>query len=423
MPSGLHSTDEPEESGVKTQTRALTEPPLRNPDRIAAALANPQRGPRILFLSGGSALRELSRVLTRYTHNSTHVITPFDSGGSSAALRQAFAMLSVGDLRNRLLALADDGSLEAMAAQACFGHRFATSGKARDAQDELHSLVSGSDPRIAKLTIAQQTFARETLGTFVSEMPAGFDLRGASIGNLALTGAYLPQRDIHLALARFGEVLGVRGQVLPSSEENLHLAARLADGTTVVGQHRLTGKEHPPLAAPIEEIRLVAGLAGGPGLHPPASTAATARIREADLICLPMGSFYSSLLCNLLPEGVGRAIALASCPKVYVPSTGHDPEVASVDAARATARLLHALRADAGEATPAERLIDRVLLDPRPDVYDAPPDLSLLDRLCVAHSEVALVAQSGSNRVDAQRLAEILVSLAQQNEPQPKESP
>ena len=70
-------------------------------------------------------------MLPRYTHNSTHLITPFDSGGSSASLREAFGMLSVGDLRNRLLALADDGSPEAAAAPTCFGHRFDAAGEPR----------------------------------------------------------------------------------------------------------------------------------------------------------------------------------------------------------------------------------------------------------------------------------------------------
>ena len=79
------------------------------PDRVRAerALRAPDLGPKILFFSGGTALRRLSRRLVRYTHNSIHVITPFDSGGSSAVLRKAFGMPAVGDLRNRLMALAD----------------------------------------------------------------------------------------------------------------------------------------------------------------------------------------------------------------------------------------------------------------------------------------------------------------------------
>src|SRR5690606_34394834 len=79
------------------------------PDRVRReqCLREPTPGPRLLFFSGGTALRAISETLTGYTHNSIHLITPFDSGGSSAKLRDAFDMLAVGDLRNRLMALAD----------------------------------------------------------------------------------------------------------------------------------------------------------------------------------------------------------------------------------------------------------------------------------------------------------------------------
>ena len=56
----------------------------------------------IVFFSGGTALTETSRVLARYGLPAVHLITPFDSGGSSAVLRQAFNMPAVGDLRNRI---------------------------------------------------------------------------------------------------------------------------------------------------------------------------------------------------------------------------------------------------------------------------------------------------------------------------------
>src|SRR5688572_20913617 len=82
----------------------------RVPDdvRVERCRRLPEFGPRLLFFSGGSALRGLSRKLKLYTENSAHLITPFDSGGSSALLRDTFGMPSVGDLRNRLMALADE---------------------------------------------------------------------------------------------------------------------------------------------------------------------------------------------------------------------------------------------------------------------------------------------------------------------------
>jgi 2-phospho-L-lactate transferase/gluconeogenesis factor (CofD/UPF0052 family) len=46
-------------------------------------------------------------------------------------------------------------------------------------------------------------------------------------------------------------------------------------------------------------------------------------IREAELICYPMGSFYSSLIANLLPKGVGKAVSRNPCPKVFIPNTAN----------------------------------------------------------------------------------------------------
>jgi 2-phospho-L-lactate transferase/gluconeogenesis factor (CofD/UPF0052 family) len=68
----------------------------------------PEQGPKVLFFSGGSALNKISRVFKEYTHHSVHLVTPFDSGGSSARLRAEFDIPAVGDLRSRLMALADE---------------------------------------------------------------------------------------------------------------------------------------------------------------------------------------------------------------------------------------------------------------------------------------------------------------------------
>lgn len=79
-------------------SRTLTCPDMVRVDRCRRL---PEYGPQILFFSGGTALRELSRTLKCYTHNSIHLLTPFDSGGSSAEIRRAFHVSSVGDFRNR----------------------------------------------------------------------------------------------------------------------------------------------------------------------------------------------------------------------------------------------------------------------------------------------------------------------------------
>jgi len=92
--------------------------------RISRYRKMPELGPRILFFSGGSALNDLCKRLKNYTHNSTHLVTPFDSGGSSAELRQAFHMPSIGGLRSRLMALADETVLGHPEVYELFTYRF-----------------------------------------------------------------------------------------------------------------------------------------------------------------------------------------------------------------------------------------------------------------------------------------------------------
>jgi len=233
---------------------------LVDADWVGRCRARPEAGPAILFLTGGSALRATSRALTRLTHRSVHLVTPFDSGGSSASLRRAFGMPAIGDLRNRLLALADPDAPAADALQALFGHRLPRDAAPAALRGELRSLASGRHPLVAAVPDAARSYARLELERVAAALPADFDLRGASVGNLVLTGSYLSDRRLDAAIDRFRDVLGVLGRVLPTLDADLHLEARLRDGTRVRGQHRITGKDGPPLATRIEELRLVTGL-------------------------------------------------------------------------------------------------------------------------------------------------------------------
>ena len=70
-----------------TDIRIEREISLPDALRVSRAASAPHLGPRVLFFSGGSALNGISRQLKTYTFNSIHLITPFDSGGSSQILR------------------------------------------------------------------------------------------------------------------------------------------------------------------------------------------------------------------------------------------------------------------------------------------------------------------------------------------------
>ncbi len=63
--------------------RLCREISLPDPIKVARYARDPAYGPRLLFFSGGSALRPLSRELINYTWNSIHIITAVDYSGTS----------------------------------------------------------------------------------------------------------------------------------------------------------------------------------------------------------------------------------------------------------------------------------------------------------------------------------------------------
>ena len=146
--------------------------------RLARYRKAPELGPKILFFSGGSALRTFSEVLAGYTHNSIHLVTPFDSGGSSAELRRAFSMPAVGDLRARLLSLADDSVTGHPEIAALFSHRLTNrNGKVRP-EEGLEDLSTGKHALLKAIAEPMRSLIQSYIAEFRQQMPDNFDLAG-----------------------------------------------------------------------------------------------------------------------------------------------------------------------------------------------------------------------------------------------------
>lgn len=409
MPDNGHREFPPERQQRISLNQSRTVP---DPIRLARYVRAPEIGPRVLFFSGGSALRNTSRVLTEYTHNSIHLITPFDSGGSSAKLRDAFPMISVGDLRNRLMALADNDLLGNPQVYRLFNTRFAKNGEQQQLRARLAAMVAGDDALVAAVPHPLRKLIRNHLGYFIEHMPLAFDLRGASVGNLILAGGYLNNnRDIDAVIFLFSKLVSVRGLVRPVVDSNLHLSAELADGTVVVGQHEITSKDKP-LSAPIRELRLTESIAGPERLANAEIDARTAElIEDAELICFPIGSFWTSVMACLLPGGVGASVARAGCPKVYVPNCGEDPEELGLAPHDQVRLLLEQLRRDAGEDTPTELLLHFVLVDSARGEYEGGLDIDAIESHGVEVVDTALVSEQTAPLIESRRLVELLLSL------------
>lgn len=384
---------------------------LPDPLKVSRYRKIPELGPRILFFSGGSALNGLSRTLKHYTHNSIHLVTPFDSGGSSAILRQAFDMPAIGDLRSRLMALADETVLGHPDVYRLFNYRLPKDESQAELRKRLKALVRGRDPLMDAILNPMRSLICNHLMFFIDAMPEDFDLAGASIGNLILAGGYLNnRRDLEPILFLFSKLVNVQGTVRAIVDDDLHLYAELEDGSAVIGQHRLTGKECAPLTSPIKSLRLCESLE-----QPQFATTQVRKrnrklIQQAELICYPPGSFHSSLLANLLPEGVGRAIARNRSPKVFIPNQGSDPEQLGMTLEKSLNVLLEHLQRD-GEELEVSDLINFILIDSQNGHYEGGVPVKRLAELGIDVIDLPVIAPD-TGYYHNERLVEALVSLS-----------
>ena len=214
------------------------------------------KGPSIVVVGGGHGLSVLLRGIKRATSNVSAVVTVADDGGSSGRLREEFGMIPPGDLRNCLVALAD------------------------------------TEPLMEKLF--QYRFKGES------------ELAGHSFGNLFIAAMAEVTGDVERALRESSKVLAVRGEVLPASKEYVRLDAIMADGTVVEGESHI-----PEVKKRIRRVRLFP-----PHVKP--VQAALDALENADAIVLGPGSLYTSIMPNLLVDGVADAIRRSKALKIYI---------------------------------------------------------------------------------------------------------
>ncbi len=193
------------------------------------------RPPRIAALGGGTGLSNLLRGLKTAPLDLTAIVTVADDGGSSGRLRRELGVLPPGDIRNCLVALADDESLLGR----LFQYRFADG-----------------------------------------------DLAGHSFGNLFLAALTEVTGSFDLAVRESSRVLKINGRVLPSTLEQVRLWAERDDGTTVCGETQIGAGIGACLRVWLDP---------SPEAHPRTIDA----ILDADLVLLGPGSLFTSVLPHL----------------------------------------------------------------------------------------------------------------------------
>lgn len=258
----------------------------------------------------------------------TRIAPPWDSGGSSRPIRERLQLLSLGDIRNALMALAHGEGRAGPVVRVC-NTRLSDSGDRAELERELAFYLEGS--------LAGEP-ATGYLRRFIAAAGAGFDLRRGSLGNFVLAGAWLAHaNDINEAISAFRELCGIQGNAWPSSTDNdLHLEAVLNNGMAVQGQHRITALDAAHSRIGIREIRLVRA-AGGEAR---ANERALQAVERAEAIVFGPGSFYTSVLPHLLVPGTARALAQSKAPRILVGNMLECPETAGLSLNRMLAAFL-----------------------------------------------------------------------------------
>ncbi len=373
----------------------------------------PELGPRVLFFSGGTALKKSCKELVKYTHNSIHIITPFDSGGSSAVLRKAFNVPAIGDVRNRLLTLADKSFHGNPSIYKLFAYRFSKNDDPKDLNDELNDMIDGGHDLITDIPNPMKKIIQTHLKHFSTLMKDDFDLRKASIGNLILTSGYIDtSNSFDIILFTFSKLVRVLGIVKPIVNEDLHLVTELEDKTTLIGQHRLTGKENNPISSKVKDIWLSKSIKNKDKYSVNIENKMAHQIRDAELICYPIGSFYSSLIANLLPGGIGRIIKENYSSKIYIPNTSTlDPEEYGMTINDKIMTLIAHLVKDDPENIKPREVLNFVLIDSKRGNYPGEPDTEKLSNMGIDIIDTDLISDESYPLIDEKLLVPVLISL------------
>ncbi|HSX42450.1 MAG TPA: gluconeogenesis factor YvcK family protein [Candidatus Saccharimonadales bacterium] len=214
--------------------------------------------PKVVAIGGGSGLATVLRGLKDFPVSLSGIVTMTDNGRSSGQLSRQLGTLPPGDVRKCLAALASDEQL------------------------------------LTKL--------------FEYRFQKGFGLSGHSLGNLLLLALADITGDFERAIQASSKILSIKGQVIPSTLEHVNLIATLKNGQQALGE----------VETAIQGHRFGIGRVGILPENVAANPTAVSFIEQADLIVVGPGSFYTSVVPNLLISDIRAAFEGSSAMKIYI---------------------------------------------------------------------------------------------------------
>lgn len=212
---------------------------------------------KVVVLGGGTGMSNLISGLKKYPVDITAIVTVCDDGKSTGVLREEFNIPAVGDIRRVLVSLSETEPL----VMDLFNYRFSTSS----------------------------------------------DLDGHTVGNLLLTASTEITGNLSDGIEALSKVLNLKGEVVPLTEDNVSLIAKLQDGTIIEGEHNITLRKNK---SKIKKIYYKEKAV--------ASKKALIAIQEADLILFSMGSLYTSIIPNILIDSIVKQINSSKAKIMYV---------------------------------------------------------------------------------------------------------
>lgn len=216
----------------------------------------------IVCIGGGTGTFVTLSGLKIYPYNLSAIVTMSDSGGSNKRIRDEFGLLPTSDIRQCLIALSEE---------------------------------KGRSGLLRKL--------------FMYRFEKGNGLSGMTFGNLfmaALSDILGSQEE---AIKQTGKVLRINGMIIPVSFTQTNLFAKYENGHTVSEEHLIDEPEHDGKLRIIDVYLKPKAKANPEALR---------AIKSADLIVLGPGDLYTSLLPNLLVNGIAQAIKKSSAKKAFI---------------------------------------------------------------------------------------------------------
>lgn len=214
---------------------------------------------KIVVIGGGTGVFTVLEGLREYDYDLTAVVSMADDGGSTGVLREEFGTLPAGDIRRALIALSDSNK---KVLSDLFNYRF----------DENSSL------------------------------------KGHSLGNLLLTALEKITGDFSSGLDQAAEILNLKGQVVPVTLSPTKLFAELDNGDIIEGETNIDIPKHNG-EIKIKRVFLKPEVSANPK--------ALKEIEEADAVILGPGDLYTSVLPNLIVDGVVDALKKSRGKVIY----------------------------------------------------------------------------------------------------------